>query len=181
MQNLLASLEPREAGSGLVRVVVDTPRGSANKLKYDETLGCFKLSRILPAGHVFPYDFGSVPRTRAADGDSLDVLVLLDAPTAPGCVVTVRLIGGLAAEQTEKGRSIRNDRLVGAPETPTNAATFESLDDLGDARIDEIEHFLVSYNLAHGRRFEPLGRLSAEDAEKCLAAAIDRYADRKDP
>jgi inorganic pyrophosphatase len=179
LQNLLASLEPREAESGLVRVVVDTPRGSANKLKYDETLGCFKLSRILPAGHVFPYDFGSVPRTRAADGDALDVLVLLDAPTAPGCLVSVRLIGGLAAKQTERRRSIRNDRLVGAPETPTHPAAFASLDDLGEARIDEIEHFFVSYNLAQGRRFEPLGRLSAEDAEKCLDAAIDRYADRK--
>ena len=83
MQNLLSSLEPRDAKTGLVRVIVDTPRGSHNKLKYDEELGCFKLSRILPVGHVFPYDFGSVPGTRAADGDALDVLVLLDAPTFP--------------------------------------------------------------------------------------------------
>ena len=156
------SLEPREAGSGLVRVVVDTPRGSANKLKYDETLGCFKLSRILPAGHVFPYDFGSVPRTRAADGDALDVLVLLDAPTAPGLPRVGEADRWARGEaDREDGRSIRNDRLVGAPETPTKPAAFESLDDLGEARIDEIEHFFVSYNLAQGRRFEPLGRLSA--------------------
>ena len=78
----------------------DAARGSANKLKYDETLGCFKLSRILPAGHVFPYDFGSVPRTRAADGDALDVLVLGRSDGAR--LRRSKAIGGLAADR--KGR-----------------------------------------------------------------------------
>lgn len=178
MQNLLSALEPRDAG-GLVQVIVDTPRGAANKLKYDEELGCFRLSRILPLGHVFPYDFGSVPRTRAADGDALDVLVLLDAPTTAGCLVTVKLIGGLAAVQTEGRKKIRNDRLVGAPETPTNAARFERLDDVGEERIREIEHFFVAYNQAHGRTFEPHGRLGPDDATKCLNASIAAYRKRK--
>src|SRR5262249_61264679 len=83
MQNLLSSLEPRDTKTELVHVVVDTTRGSRNKLKYDAALDCFKPSRILPVGHVLPYDFGSVPGTRAADGDALDVLVLIDDPTFP--------------------------------------------------------------------------------------------------
>src|SRR5262245_44272106 len=145
MQNLLSALEPRDARTGLVHVIVDTPRGGSNKIKYDEELGCFRLSRMLPLGHVFPYDFGSVPRTRASDGDALDVLVLLESPTFPGCLVTVKLIGGLAARQTEGRKTIRNDRLIGAPETPTNPAAFRRLEDLGAARVDEIEHFFVSY------------------------------------
>jgi inorganic pyrophosphatase len=178
MQNLLSALEPRD-DEGLVHVVVDTPRGSANKLEYDEKLGCFRLSRILPLGHVFPYDFGSVPRTRAADGDALDVLVLLDAPTAPGCLVTVNLIGGFAATQAEGRKKIRNDRLVGAPETPTNAARFEHLDDVGEERLREIEHFFVSYNQAQGRTFEPHGRFGPVDATKCLDEAIAAYRKRK--
>ena len=172
MQNLLSSLEPRDAKTGLVRVVVDTPRGSRNKLKYDEALGCFRLSRILPAGHMFPYDFGSVPGTRASDGDALDVLVLLDAPSFPGCVVTVRLIGGLAARQTDDGETIRNDRLIGAPETSTNRATIAHLDELGASCLDQIEHFFVAYNEVQGRTFEPIGRFGPDDAEKCLDAAI---------
>jgi inorganic pyrophosphatase len=178
MRSLLSSLQPRDAG-GLVHVVVDTPRGSRNKLKYDETLGCFKLSRILPVGHVFPYDFGSVPRTRAADGDALDVLVLLDAPTFCGCLVTVRLIGGLAAQQTEGRKTIRNDRLVAAPQTPTNPPAFRTLGDLGPARLDEIEHFFVSYNEVQGRTFQPTGRLSPDDAEKRLDEAIAAYREQK--
>jgi inorganic pyrophosphatase len=153
-----------------------TLRGAAaNKLEYDEQLGCFKLSRILPVGHVFPYDFGSVPGTRAADGDALDVIVLLDAPTFPGCVVMVKLIGGLAARQTEGRKTLRNDRLVGAPETPTNEAAFQHLEELGDACLDQIEHFFVAYNEAQGRTFEPTGRLGPDEAEQCLDAAIAAY------
>jgi inorganic pyrophosphatase len=179
LQNLLSALEPRDAKTGLVRVVVDTPRGSRNKLKYDEELGCFKLSRILPVGHVFPYDFGSVPRTRVADGDALDVLVLLETPTYPGCMVTVKLIGGLAARQTEGGQTVRNDRLIGAPETPTNGAAFHDLEALGGARLDEIEHFFVAYNQAQGRTFEPTGRLGPDDAAKCLEKAIGAYREQR--
>jgi inorganic pyrophosphatase len=175
LQNLLSSLEPRDVATGLVHVVVDTPRGARNKLKYDEELGCFRLSRVLPLGHVFPYDFGSVPRTRAADGDALDVLVLLDAATVPGCLVTVRLIGGLVALQTEGPKTIRNDRLLGAPQTPANPPRFRRLEDLGGTRLDEIEQFFVAYNRAHGRIFEPTGRLGPDDAEKCLDAAIAEY------
>jgi inorganic pyrophosphatase len=176
MQNLLSSLEPRDARTGLVQVVIDTPRGSRNKLKYDEELGCFKLSRILPTGFVFPYDFGSAPRTRASDGDALDVLVLLDAPTFPGCLVTVKLIGGIAAQQTDGDETLRNDRLIGAPETPTNPLAVRRLEDLGTDRLGEIEHFFVAYNEAHGRTFEPLGRLGPDDAEECLEAALSAYS-----
>jgi inorganic pyrophosphatase len=175
LQNLLSSLEPRDAKTGLVRVVIDTPRGSRNKIKYDEALGCFELSRILPVGHVFPYDFGSVPQTRAEDGDAIDVLVLLQSPTFPGCVVTVKLIGGLAAQQTKGRTKIRNDRLIGAPQTATNEAAFLDLEELGAGCLDEIEHFFVAYNEAQGRTFEPTGRLGADEAEERLDAAIAAY------
>ena len=72
----LEHLSAREPDSGLVRVVVDTPKGSRNKYKYDETLGLYRLSKVLPLGLAFPYDFGFIPSTRAEDGDPLDVLLL---------------------------------------------------------------------------------------------------------
>jgi inorganic pyrophosphatase len=175
MQNLLSLLEPRDSETGLVRVVIDTPRGSRNKLKLDEQLGCFTLSRILPVGHVFPYDFGSVPGTRAEDGDALDVLVLLEEPTFPGCVVTVKLIGGLAACQKQDRKKLRNDRLVGAPRTPSNDPVFHHLEELGESCLDEIEHFFIAYNEAQGRVFEPTGRFGPHEAEECLDAAIAAY------
>src|SRR5215470_6296786 len=123
-------LPPREAGSGRVHVVIDTPAGSRNKYKYDEGLEVFRISRVLPQGAAFPYDFGSIPGTRAEDGDALDVLVLRLAPAFPGCLVTVKLIGILHAEQRERGKLLRNDRLIGVADTPVNPASLAELSEL---------------------------------------------------
>src|SRR5262249_11212882 len=116
----LTHLAAWESGSGLVNVVIEAPRGSRNKYKYDERHGLFRLSKVLPLGACFPYDFGFIPSTRAEDGDPVDVLVLTEEPAFAGCVLPVRLLGVIEAEQTEGGKTVRNDRLVGAVETPYN-------------------------------------------------------------
>ena len=71
----------------MVQVVIETPKGSRNKYKFEPNLSSFKLSKVLPDGMVFPYDFGFVPSTQAADGDPIDVLLLIDEPAFPGCVI----------------------------------------------------------------------------------------------
>ena len=97
-------IKPFVEGKNDVHVVIDTPRGSRNKLKWDKRLGVLKLSHVLTAGAVFPFDFEFVPRTYGADGDALDVLVLSDEPLFPLCLVQARLIGVIAAEQTQEGK-----------------------------------------------------------------------------
>lgn len=171
----LAHLRAREPDSGLVRVIVDTPKGSRNKYKYDEHLGLYRLSKVLPLGTAFPYDFGFIPSTRAEDGDPLDVLVVGEEALFPGCLVTVRLVGVLQAEQTEHGTTFRNDRLVGAIETSVNRAAIQTLDDLRPNRLDEIEHFFIAYNHLEGRHFTPLGRHGPARAEQLLADAIQQF------
>lgn len=174
------TIPPRDLKTKLVHVIIDTPRGSRNKFKFDETLDCFKLSRILPNGHVFPYDFGSIPGTRGEDGDALDVLVIMDEPAFPGCLITVRLIGAIVARQTHKGQTISNDRLIGVPQTPVNAPAIRELSELGTVTLTHLEHFFVSYNAAQNRRFEPLRRLGAAQAERLLRRAIAANAVKMD-
>jgi inorganic pyrophosphatase len=165
-------LSTRDPQSGLVRVVIDTPAGSRNKYKFDPELKIFRISRILPAGMCFPCDFGSIPRTRAEDGDALDVLVLTDAPLFVGCLVHVRLIGVIRATQTERGKSIRNDRLVASIETSVNKARYRELRDVPPDTVREIEHFFRSYNEAQGRPFTVTGRGGAKTAERMLKKAL---------
>jgi inorganic pyrophosphatase len=171
-----SKIPPRASRGGLVNVIIDTPGGSRNKYKFDADLGVFRISRILPVGMSFPYDFGSVPGTRAEDGDPLDVLVLGPAPTFPGCLVTVRLIGILRAQQLEGGRQIRNDRLVGVPVTPVNRAPLRELGELDAGVLRGIEDFFISYNRAQGRAFRVTGRLGARAAEAALERAVRAFA-----
>jgi inorganic pyrophosphatase len=163
----LDALDPIDPDSGDVNVVIETTRGSRNKLKYDESLGLFTLAHVLPEGAVFPYDFGFVPGTKAGDGDPVDVLVLMgdSAPTAS--LVRVRLVGSILAEQQKDGeRPQRNDRLIGvASEDHTYDDTHE-LSDLSDAIVRQVEHFFVSYNEARGTRFTVVGRGDAAAARR---------------
>jgi len=99
-------------------VVIETPKGSQNKLAFEPRYRTFVLTGVLPAGAVFPFDFGFVPSTRGDDGDPLDVLVLMDAPVFPGCVVPSRLIGVIEAQQLEDGKTEKNDRLLAVAATP---------------------------------------------------------------
>src|SRR5262249_40694576 len=113
-----------------------------------------------------------VPSTREDDSDPIDVLVLLDEPAIVGALVPARLIGVLEAAQTEDGKTIRNDRLVAVIETAYNPAEFDSLKAVSRQRLDEIEHFLVSYNEAEGRQFTPLARSGPERARELLYRVI---------
>ena len=177
--SLFESLSAKTA-NGLVNVIIDTPKGSRNKFKFDEQVQCFRLSRILPLGACFPYDFGGIPGTAAEDGDPLDVLVIAQEASFVGCLLTAKLIGGVRAEQTEKGRTIRNDRLLAVPVTNANPAEFSHIDQLPSARVAEIEHFFVSYNQAHGRQFRPTGHAGPDEADRVLAAAIQRFEESRE-
>ena len=163
-------LPARERAGDRIHVIVETPAGSRNKFKYDEALGLFRLHKMLQRGARFPFDFGFIPGTRGQDGDPLDVLVLAEESISQGCLVTVRLLGILEAEQTERGETIRNDRLIGVPETEKIRPTARSLADLPARLVDEVEHFFVSYNRAEGREFKPLRRAGPVVAAK----AVDR-------
>jgi inorganic pyrophosphatase len=81
---------------------IEIPRGSRNKYEYDEHSGQFFLDRVLYSSVHYPTDYGFIVETLAADGDPLDVLVLVEEPTFPGCLIQGRLLGGLDM-QDEKG------------------------------------------------------------------------------
>jgi inorganic pyrophosphatase len=156
-----------------LNVIIETPKGSRNKFNYDEEHELFKLGGVLPAGAVFPYDFGFLPNTVGGDGDPLDVLVLMDEPAFAGCLVPSRLVGVIEAEQTERdGETIRNDRLIAVAADSRDHRHIRALSDLNEHLVDEIEHFFVSYNEIKGKQFQPLGRYGPQRAEKVLREAM---------
>jgi inorganic pyrophosphatase len=156
-----------------IHVVVETPKGSRNKVAFEPELAVFMLKGVLPEGHSFPFDFGFVPSTLAADGDPLDVLLLLDAPTFPGCVVEARLIGALEIEQRETdGTTMRNDRLLAVAAHSRLHQNLHEITDLSHEMLHEIEHFFSSYNVVKGGEIKVLHRVGAKKAHALLAQAL---------
>jgi inorganic pyrophosphatase len=169
--NSLPKLPPFDADSGDLNVIIETPKGSRNKFNWDEGRELFKLGGVLPAGAIFPYDFGFIPGTLGEDGDPLDVLLLMDEPAFTGCLVGARLLGVIEAEQTEGDKTERNDRLIAVAVNSRTNGHLQTLSDLNDNLVAEIEHFFVSYNAAKGKKFKPLGRFGPDRAAKLVHAA----------
>ena len=159
---------------GSVNVVVETPRGSQAKFKYDPETGAIMLSRPLPAGVVYPYDWGYIPSTRAADGDPIDVMVLWDGTSFPGVVLPSRLIGVLRVEQagTEPGRRERNDRLFALPIKAPRSAHVQTIFDLPDRVRLEIEQFFQTVVAFEGKDLRLLGFEGKDEADRVLRSAI---------
>jgi len=163
--------------NGLVVVVVETPRGSGNKLKYDAELGMYRLERVLPAGMAFPFDFGFVPRTLAEDGDPLDAIVLVDSPVYPGCIVLSRLIGLLEVEQQDGGVGPfeRNDRLVAVAGGPKGHSSLRALHDVDPFRLEAIGTFFINYHAMDGDNVRVIGRKGVRAAEAAMRRAATAY------
>jgi len=163
---------PSKDDQGSWRGGIETPQGGRHKLKYEPGMGGFRVSSTLPAGMNFPFDFGFIPRTRGDDGDPLDILVLMDAPAYPGCLVPVRLLGVMEADQTEKdGTTVRNDRLLAIAHGSTERGELHGLKDLGDGLLTELETFFSTYNQLAGKRFRVRRMRGAGRAAKVIVAS----------
>ncbi len=159
-------------GSKEVNAVIETPKGSRNKYVYDEETGGYKLKKALPAGMVFPFDFGFIPATKAEDGDPMDILVLTDAPTFSGCIVECKVIGIIKVQQEKKGQDVRNDRVIAVQLDSRQYASVERLRDLEEGLLKEIIHFFASYNNITEDKFIPLGNDGAAEAIRLIEESI---------
>jgi inorganic pyrophosphatase len=176
----LAELETHDPETGEMQVIIETPRGSSNKFAYDVKNDLFRLKKVLPAGAVFPFDFGFIPSTLGEDGDPLDVMLFMDEPVYPGNLITARLIGVIEADQSEDGKTVRNDRLIAVGSLSQDYKNVKELTDLDANLVTQIEHFFISYNQIEGKKFKPLGRPNAKQAGKIIEEGRKRFAQKNE-
>lgn len=152
-----------------ITVMVESPKGYNQKFDYEPDTQRFKLKKILPAGLVFPFDFGMIPGTKGEDGDPLDVIVIAESGTFPGCLIECRMIGALQAELTERdGQTVRNDRFVGIPLVSQLFPELDELKQLPESILNQLEHFFKNYNEQAGKQFLVTARLNATRAIKLI-------------
>jgi inorganic pyrophosphatase len=158
----------------LFRVVIETPKGSRNKFAFNEDEHIFELKKVLPAGMAFPYDFGFVPSTLAEDGDPVDVLVLMDEPAFPGCVLSCRPLGVIEGEQgknKDKNKE-RNDRIIAVEKDAHSWADIKTIDDLGKQFCDELKEFFVNYHDLSGKEYRVLDVKGPDQARKLVKSKM---------
>jgi len=159
-------------GNGKIQVVIETPKGSRNKYAFDPEQRIFALKKVLPAGMTFPYDFGFVPSTKAEDGDPTDVLVLMDEPAFPGCLLKCRIIGVIEGQQGSKQEGKRNDRIIAIEEANHSYAHVRHVKELGKEFVKELEEFFVNYHDMEGKKYRILDMKGPSEARRRLEDGI---------
>ena len=163
-------LRPVDADSAsTIQVVIETPKGSRNKYAYDAKQKVFALRKVLPAGMVFPYTFGFIPSTLAEDGDPTDVLVLMDEPAFPGCVVKCRVVGVIEGVQGKGKDKERNDRIIAIDKDNHDFAHIKHFKDLGKKFVQELEEFFVNYHRHMGKKYRVLDVKGPHEAKRRIA------------
>ncbi len=163
--------------SGTVLALIEIPRGSRNKYEMDHATGRLRLDRVLYSSVHYPADYGFIVDTLGEDGDPLDVLVLVQEPTFPGCIVPARAVGGLDMHD-EKGSDFK---VLAVPLGDPRYAHVSSLADLGGHWAREIETFFATYKLLEEKTTEVLGWHSAAEAHEVIERCRERYRDSPSP
>lgn len=154
-----------------VEAFIEIPRGSRNKYEYDPVTGRFVLDRVLYSSVHYPADYGFIPETLAPDGDAVDILVIVQEPTFPGCIIAARPIGGLDM-QDEKGGDFK---VVAVPVSDPRYAHVNSMADAGEHWAREIETFFTTYKLLEDKYTEVHGWHTAAEAVEMIAECRVRF------
>jgi inorganic pyrophosphatase len=170
---------PVRGAKDRINVVVETPRGSTAKFKIDPKTGAFKYVRSLKGRLAYPFDWGFVPSTAAADGDPLDAMVLHDDTSFPGAVIACHAVGILEVEQREKGRTFRNDRVIFVPSTETEPDDIKA----AQARLKKVklklERFFTAAVEGTGKELKYLGWRTEGPANEAVRKAAAQFKRRK--
>ncbi len=173
----LAKIDPEwDKKKFCCNAIIETPKGRRNKFDYSEKHGLFELGGLLPEGLHFPYDFGFIPQTRGEDGDPLDVLVLMDEPAHVGCLLEVRIIGVLMAEQTEGKKRVSNNRLIAVAVHSYAHEKLTNIDQVNKSILDQVDEFFISYNKSRGKMYTPKGRRGPKHAAELIDAGMAAFA-----
>ncbi len=155
----------------LVNVVVEIPKGSRNKFEYDKEGGVIRLNRVLFSSIHYPGDYGFIPRTYYDDGDPLDILVMVNEPTVPGCVILARPIGLFRM----KDRNEPDDKILAVPASDPLSADYHDIGDIPQHFLKEAAHFFAVYKDLEGINVRTLGWENAQRAKEKVAYAAEMY------
>jgi inorganic pyrophosphatase len=174
VQNLWRELRPGPKVPNVVYTIVEIPKGSRNKYKYNTENGIIVLDRVLYSSMHYPGDYGLIPHTFCDDGDPLDILVMTNEPTFPGVIIQARPV----AIFRMLDRDLHDDKILAVPATDPLYADYQDIDDVPPHFLNEVAHFFEVYKDLEGQRAKPLRWENSEAAKKEILRSIELYAER---
>ncbi len=159
----------------LVNAVIEIPLEGISKYEYDKQLHVFRLDRNLFSPVHYPGDYGFIPSTLGDDGDPLDVLVLVDTPSFPGCLQVVRPIGVL--DMIDQGEG--DEKILAVGEGNPRYNDVYNYSEVYPHMLKEIKHFFTIYKDLEGKSVEVKGWRDAAAAREIIVKAQQAFIDAK--
>ncbi len=156
-------------------MIVEIPKNSTNKYEYDGALGVFKLDRPLYSPMHYPGDYGFIPGTLAEDGDPLDILALVEAPSFPGCMIEVRPIGLLNMIDQDEN----DQKVLAVPNNSPRYSEIHTMDQVAAHIRRELEHFFQIYKELEGKRTDMGGWQGPRQARDAIVKSRQIYLDKR--
>lgn len=174
LQNLWRELRPGPDAPEVVYTIVEIPKGSRNKYEYQKANGVIVLDRVLYSSLHYPGDYGLIPQTFYDDGDPLDILLMVNEPTFPGCIIRARPVG--IFRMLDRGQ--KDDKILAVPATDPLFDGYHDLKDVPQGFLNEVAHFFEVYKDLEGMRTKPLGWEGADIAKAEIQRSIDMFRER---
>lgn len=174
MLHLWHNLTPGPKVPEIVYAVIEVPKGSRNKYEYSKTAGVIKLDRVLYSPLHYPGDYGFIPQTFFDDGDPMDILVMMNEPTFPGCVVEARVVGMLKLIDNNE----LDYKVLAVPHTDPNFGHIQRFEDVPKHYISEVEHFFITYKQLQGVSAVSEGWIAMDETRTAIDGAVQHYRSR---
>ena len=170
----LSKIAPGKDVPNDINVVIEIPKGSKVKYEVDKESGAVFVDRIVFTPMAYPAAYGFIPNTLAADGDPIDMLVLIPEAVLPGCVIRSRPIGVLKMED-ESGM---DEKVICVPHDKIHPlySKIHEVSELPEITRQEIEHFFTHYkDLEKGKWVKIQGWDNQAKACELIETAIKKY------
>ncbi len=155
-----------------VFAVIEIPKGSRNKFEYSKEFGTYVLDRVLHSPQYYPGEYGFIPKTIYDDGDPMDIIVLMDEKTFPGCIIEARPVGLM--RMIDGGE--KDDKILAVPSQDPRYNEVKDIDDVASHTKKEIAEFFRTYkNLEEGKTVEVNGWDGRKDALKAVKHSVKLY------
>ncbi len=159
----------------IVYAVIEIPKGGRNKFEYSKEFGTYVLNRVLHSPMHYPGEYGFIPRSYYDDHDPLDIIVLMEEKTFPGCIIEARPVGLLLMEDSGE----EDDKILAVPANDHRFDHIIDIEDVPDYTKTEVRHFFATYkDLEKGKSVTVKGWEGRGAALDAVNRSIQLYKDK---